>query len=82
MHDRFNNSITTLSNSASNHYIDGVDRILAGQSGITNAFKNAIEADPGFALAYAGLARGQQYEGNIKAAQDTMNQAKATFKRP
>jgi len=38
-------------------YLEGVDRLLAAKPGPERAFQRAIDAEPGFALAHAGLAR-------------------------
>ena len=74
--DRFDYPISTSSQTARDQYIDGVDRLLAGQAGISQAFQNAIEADPDFALGYVGLARGHQFEGNMIAAKSAMDKAR------
>ncbi len=76
MRDRYDNPLSTTSPDARDHYVEAVDRLLAGQPGITTAFSRAVEADPGFALGYAGLARGYQFEGNMKMAKSAMDQAR------
>lgn len=73
--DRFDYAVSTGSQTARDHYVDAVDRLLAGQVGITDNFKKAIEADPDFTLGYVGLARGHQLEGSIALAKSAMEKA-------
>ena len=75
MKDQYDNAISTSSLEARNYYVDGVDRILAGQAGIVATFESAIEADSKFALGYAGLARGLQYDGNLAGAKLAIGRA-------
>ena len=75
MKDRYENPITTTSPIARDHYICAVDRLLAGQAGIVEAFKNAVDADPGFALGYAGMARGCQFSGDMAGAKASIAKA-------
>jgi hypothetical protein len=49
--------ITTVSAEAAHLYRDGVDLLLCAWPGAAEKFKQAVEADPDFALAYAALAR-------------------------
>jgi len=77
LRDRYDNAISTASHKARDHYIDAVDRLLAGQSGIAAAFQRAVDADPDFALGFVGLARGCQFEGNMAAATAAMEKAAA-----
>jgi len=75
--DQYDNVITTTSATARDQYIDGVDRVLAGNGSITQCFRSAIDADPGFALAHVGLARGAQFEGDMKQAKAAIAAARA-----
>ena len=75
MKDQYDNLITTTSPGARDHYVDAVDRLLAGQAGIVDGFEKAVEADPGFALGYAGLARGCQFSGDMAGAKAAMAKA-------
>ena len=70
--DQYDNSISTSSTSARDHYTDAVDRVLAGQAGIVQAFEQAVDADPDFALGFAGLARGKQYGGDMAGAREAI----------
>ena len=80
MKDRYDNLITTTSPKARDHYIEAVDLLLAGQAGIVEAFEKAVGADPGFALGYAGMARGCQFGGNMAGAKSAMAKAEEMAK--
>jgi hypothetical protein len=58
--DRYGYSLTTTSEAARNAYVDGIDRLLAADTGAEDALRRAVEADAGFALGHAGLARAWQ----------------------
>ncbi|MGI9363854.1 MAG: tetratricopeptide repeat protein, partial [Rhizobiaceae bacterium] len=73
--DRFDNQITTESQTARDSYIEAVDLVLAGQAGIIEKFTEVVEADPGFALGYAGLARGCQFSGDMEGAKAAISKA-------
>jgi len=49
-------------------YVEGVGLLLAAKPGPERAFQRAIDADPEFALAHAGLARAQFMAARIPAA--------------
>lgn len=68
MKDRHDNTLATASATARDRYVTGVDLLLAGQTGIVDAFEAAVAADPGFALGHAGLARGRQFTGDMAGA--------------
>jgi len=55
--DRYGNELTTTSEKARDLYVDGVDRMLAGDGGVGVVLDAAIEADPDFALAHVARAR-------------------------
>lgn len=74
--DRYGNTISTRSDAARDHYIAATDLLLAGQPGISDAFQNAIDHDPDFALAHVGLARGLQYENRLPEAKVAMAAAR------
>ena len=75
--DQYGNAMSTRSDAARDHHIAALDLLLAGEAGITAGFQAAIDADDGFALAYAGLARGCQFEGDMAGACAAMAQARA-----
>ncbi len=54
--DRFGLPLTTTSQKAVEHYVDGMDRILSGNLGAETSLRNAVAEDEGFAMAYAALA--------------------------
>jgi hypothetical protein len=58
--DRYGLPLTTASAGAAEAYVDGVDRLLSAQPGADRSLERAIEADAGFALAHAALARVRQ----------------------
>jgi len=49
-------------------YREGVDRVLGAKPAPESSFQRAIEADPGYALAHAGLARAQFLAARIPEA--------------
>lgn len=61
--DRYDNPLTTTSTPARDAYVKGVDALLSGNVGSETAFRAAIAADPGFALAHVALARNVQVYG-------------------
>ena len=74
--DRYDNTLSTSSDAARDHYIAALDLLLAGDAGIADRFQKAVDADPDFVLAHVGLARGLQYEGDVPAAKDAMAAAR------
>ena len=63
LHDRYDNVLTTQSQAARDHYIEGLDCFLAARAGVEAAFESAIDADDGFALAHLAWARVRQAMG-------------------
>ncbi len=61
--DRYGNTLLTTSKSARDAYVDTVDRFLAADGGVEEAFHQAFDADENFALAHLGLARNLQMRG-------------------
>lgn len=55
--DRYGYEMTTSSDAAAAHWVDGSDRFLAAQGGVLEAFEQSIAEDGDFALAHAGRAR-------------------------
>ncbi|MFK7753658.1 MAG: tetratricopeptide repeat protein [Sedimentitalea sp.] len=68
MQDRFGNSLNTNSG-ARDAYVGGGDLFLAGRFGAVEAFEDAVQHDPGFALGFAGLARARMMSGDMAGAQ-------------
>lgn len=75
--DRYDNPLTTVSEAARDAYVDGVDRLLAADTGAENALQRAIEADDGFALGHAALARTWQVLAKGAEAAAAMQRAQA-----
>ncbi|MFK7879740.1 tetratricopeptide repeat protein [Roseobacter sp.] len=73
--DRYGNGLTTASRSAAEHYQTALDRLLAGQPQMDVGFLAAIDVDPGFAAAYAGLSRARQTVGDMAGAQSAIAKA-------
>jgi tetratricopeptide (TPR) repeat protein len=71
--DRFDLPLTTPSQDAVEHYIEGLDRILSGNLGAETSLRAAIDEDEGFAMAHAALAgldlRQRRFEGAREHAQ-------------
>lgn len=72
--DRYGYELTTTSEAA-DRYVEAVDLTLAADAGAPEAFEAAIEADEGFALGYAGLARMRQLRGEPVAARKLIDHA-------
>jgi len=75
--DRYDNPISTTSDAARDLYITGVDRLLEAGAGVVPLFEAAIEADPGFALGHAGLARAFHTGGNLSGAKAAITTAQS-----
>ena len=56
MQDRYGLPLTTSSTLATECFIEGIDLLLEQNFGPEEQFTQAIEADPGFALAHSALA--------------------------
>ncbi|MGH2585382.1 MAG: hypothetical protein ACRDJE_10760 [Dehalococcoidia bacterium] len=54
--DRYGLPLTTASQTAADRYVEGIDRILSFEVGAAECLREAIKADPGFAMARAALA--------------------------
>lgn len=74
--DQYDNAISTSSDRARDAYVEGLDLLLAGEAGITRAFRRSVDADPGFVLGHVALARGHQFEGDLVAARAAMAEAR------
>jgi len=64
LQDRYGNLSTTSSPAARDAYVVGVDRLLGADAKIEDAFRAAIPADDGFALAHIALTRASQVLGH------------------
>jgi tetratricopeptide (TPR) repeat protein len=70
--DRYGLPVSTRSAAARDAYVEGCDLMLSGNPSPVEAFTRAIAADPGFALAHAGLARAHQLRGEMAPARAAM----------
>ncbi|MEZ5849656.1 MAG: tetratricopeptide repeat protein [Hyphomicrobiaceae bacterium] len=61
--DRYDNPLSTSSQAARDAYVRGVDLLLSANAGAEAAFRTAIAADEGFAVAHSALARALQIAG-------------------
>lgn len=75
LEDRYGLEVSTTSSAARDAYVDGVDRILAANPGVEERLEAAVEADPGFALAYSALGRQHQLYGRVKEARAAAEKA-------
>jgi hypothetical protein len=75
--DRYDYPLTTSSEAARDVYVDGIDRLLAADTGAEEALRRAVEMDEGFALAHAGLARAWQVLARGPEAAASMAKARA-----
>lgn len=73
--DRYGNVLSTNSAVARDAYVEGVDLVLSGNYGAEEAFQRAIDADDGFVLGFAGLARAAQVMARGAAAREAMDKA-------
>ena len=74
--DAYGNQLTTSTGLARDNYDIGLRAFLSANYGSEEAFSQAIEADPNFALAYAGLARSLISSGKISEAKASLEKSK------
>lgn len=75
--DRYDNPISTTSQTARDAYIDGVDRFFSADAGVVTSLDRAIAEDPGFSLAYLARARQAQMLGDRETVQTCLSNAQA-----
>ncbi|MEO1265098.1 MAG: tetratricopeptide repeat protein [Pseudomonadota bacterium] len=68
LEDRFGNQLETRSDAARDAYVEAVDLFLGANAGALDAFEKALQADPQFTRARAGLARVQAAASKIQDA--------------
>lgn len=78
--DRYGLPLTTASVAAAEHYVEGVDLLLEQAYGPEERFTNAIEADDGFAVAYAALGMMQMFRGAATDAKASAARAQTLAK--
>ena len=74
--DAYGNQLTTSTGLARDNYNIGLRAFLSANYGSEEAFSQAIEADPNFALAYVGLARSFISSGKITEAKASLEKSK------
>ena len=74
--DFYGNQLTTSTGLARDSYDIGLRAFLSANYGAQEAFSQAIEADPNFALAYLGLARAFMSSGQVAEAKAALGNAK------
>ena len=83
--DRYGLPISTSSTAAADNLVEGVDLLLEQNFGPEQSFQQAVEADEGFALAFAGLVYVYMAGGKVaearKAAQQAQSLAAGTTRR-
>ncbi len=77
LEDRYGNPLSTTSQEARDAYVDAVDRFLAAEPGVEEAFQRAIDADEGLALAHIGLAREYQMRAQKTSIKESLARARA-----
>jgi hypothetical protein len=75
--DRYGLALSTGSPEAAAAYREGIDLLLSAYPGADASFRDALQHDEGFALAYAALARHQQSYSRIPEARASMARARA-----
>jgi tetratricopeptide (TPR) repeat protein len=73
--DRYGMTISASSPLAAQRWLEGADRLMSQNYGPEEKFKEALEADEGFALAHAGLAYMLMLEGKVEEAKQSVKSA-------
>lgn len=74
--DRYGLALSTSSIAARDAYVAGADCLLSAAFGDASHLAQAIEADPGFALAHAALARSRLLVADVAGARAAAQQAR------
>ncbi|MBM3523056.1 MAG: tetratricopeptide repeat protein [Alphaproteobacteria bacterium] len=77
--DRFGLGLSTTSSAVRDAYVAGCDCVFSAEVGAVTAFTRAIEAEPDFAPAHAGLARAHFSVGEVAPAREAAARARATI---
>lgn len=75
--DLYGLEVSTASAVARDSYVEGCQEALTFYPGAIQAYEQAIAADPGFAMAYAGKAQILLRQGEPAAAREALAEAKA-----
>lgn len=73
--DRYGLPVSTDSSTALDRFQDGMDRLLAYASGAEECFDAALAADPGLAVAHAGVALLAMVQGDAAATRRAIGRA-------
>ncbi|HEV8585213.1 MAG TPA: hypothetical protein VGT02_09620 [Methylomirabilota bacterium] len=76
--DRYGLTVTTASPAALEQFQEGMDRLLAYGPGAEERFADALQADPGLAVAYVGQALLAAVQGDAAAARAAAGRARET----
>jgi tetratricopeptide (TPR) repeat protein len=74
--DRYQLPLGTHSATARDAYVEGADALLGAMPGPLSTLQRALDADPGFALAWVALARASFLEGDVAAARSATARAR------
>ena len=77
MQDRYGLPLTTSSTRAVECFVEGLDLLLGQNFGPEEQFTQAIEADPGFALAHSALAYMFHLRAQVAEARECTRKAQA-----
>ena len=73
--DRYGLTLTTDSQDARDAYVQAIDLLLSANAGVDDLLRQALLADPEFALAQVAQARWLQLKSRLPAAQQAANRA-------
>ncbi len=76
LQDGYGNALSTSSVTARDAYVLGMDRFLAADAGVDEAFATAVAEDPKFCMAHLAMARNRQIRGQGKEARGLLAQAR------
>lgn len=75
--DRYGLPLSTASPTAAEHYVEGLDLMMAQSYGPEDRFQQSIDADDGFALAHGALAVMMAYRIRIPEAKESAKRARS-----
>ncbi len=77
LQDRYGNDLSTTSATARDAYVEGMDRFLSSAPEVEEAYQQALQADPNFALAHLGITRNRQANGDGAGGREALAQARS-----
>jgi tetratricopeptide (TPR) repeat protein len=75
--DRYGYTLSTGSAAARDAYVEGADAVLGAMPSPQEALQRALDADPGFALAWIALARSRFLQADVAGAREAAARARA-----